>query len=72
MSRKGNSYDNAPIESFFGYMKDFVDERGLDKDTLLKEIIHYLNKYNDKKQWNLSKLSPNEYEKVLLNNLNEV
>lgn len=72
MSRKGNSYDNAPIESFFGHMKDFVDERGLDKASLIKEIYHYMDNYNDKKQWNLSKLSPNEYEKVLLDNIKGV
>lgn len=25
MSRKGNFWDNAPIESFFGHMKDYRD-----------------------------------------------
>lgn len=25
MSRRGNCWDNAPQESFFGYMKDEID-----------------------------------------------
>lgn len=66
MSRKGNSYDNAVIESSFGHMKDFVDERGLTKYVLLKEMNNYLEKYNDKKQWNIGKISPNEYALRLL------
>jgi len=66
MSRKGNSYDNAVIESFFGHMKDYVDERGLSKDVLLKEMNNYLESYNDRKQWDLNKLSPNEYALKLL------
>jgi len=35
MSRKGNCWDNAPMESFFGHMKDEVD---FDTCTSFKEL----------------------------------
>ena len=63
MSRKGNCWDNAPQESFFGHMKDEIDVSECSKYREVKEIIddwmYYYN--NERYQWQLAKLSPNEY-----------
>ena len=65
MSRRGNCWDNAPQESFFGHMKDelageipgwtsFVDAKA--------SIDRWMDSYNkDRCQWDLAKLSPNEF-----------
>lgn len=65
MSRKGNCWDNAPQESFFGHMKDelageipgwtsFADAKA--------SIDRWMDYYNhDRYQWDLEKLSPNEF-----------
>lgn len=65
MSRKGNCWDNAPQESFFGHMKDelahdipawnsFAD--------VCRSIDDWIDYYNsDRYQWDLAKLSPNEF-----------
>lgn len=65
MSRKGNCWDNAPQESFFGRMKDHIGDR-LKDCTMYNEIsaivddwMDYYN--NDRYQWELARLSPNEY-----------
>lgn len=65
MSRKGNCWDNAPQESFFGHMKDSIKDK-LKKATefvQIKAIVDdYMDYYNnDRYQWQLAKLSPNEY-----------
>lgn len=67
MSRKGNCWDNAPQESFFGHMKDEID---LSKCKTFEEVkiiiddwIDYYN--NERYQWNLAKLSPVEYYKYV-------
>ena len=65
MSRRGNCWDNAPQESFFGHMKDeIMDKIALaasfnDAKTIIDDYMDYYN--NDRGQWQLSKLSPNEY-----------
>lgn len=69
MSRRGNCWDNAPQESFFGHMKDDVMPRIVDA-TEFKEIKDavddYIDYYNNERyQWDLSKLSPNEYDKFV-------
>ena len=63
MSRRGNCWDNAPQESFFGHMKDEIN---ISKCTRFEEVkviiddwIDYYN--NERYQWKLAKLSPNEY-----------
>lgn len=65
MSRKGNCWDNAPQESFFGHMKDHIKDRlkvSTDYAQVKVIIDEYINYYNnDRYQWNLAKLSPNEY-----------
>ena len=67
MSRKGNCWDNAPQESFFGHMKDEIDVSGCTKFREAKTIIDdWLNYYNNERyQWQLAKLSPNEYYKYI-------
>lgn len=65
MSRRGNCWDNAPQESFFGHMKDDLDNLG-DVNTFasLQAVIDdYMDYYNNERyQWTLAKLSPNQYE----------
>jgi transposase InsO family protein len=63
MSRRGNCWDNAPQESFFGHMKDEIDVSECKKFREVKAIIDdWLDYYNNSRyQWQLAKLSPNEY-----------
>ena len=63
MSRKGNCWDNAPQESFFGHMKDEIDVSECTKFREVKAIIDdWLNYYNTERyQWQLAKLSPDGY-----------
>ena len=63
MSRKGNCWDNAPQESFFGHMKDEIDVSNCTKYREVKAIIEdWIDYYNNERyQWQLAKLSPNEY-----------
>ena len=70
MSRRGNCWDNAPQESFFGHMKDELSEKILlwtsfqDVKTDIDDWIDYYNK--DRYQWQLAKLSPNEFYEYYL------
>ena len=67
MSKRGNCWDNAPQESFFGHMKDELasEIRGWtsfeDVKTSIGRWMDYYN--NDRYQWDLLKLSPKEYYK---------
>ena len=63
MSRKGNCWDNAPQESFFGHMKDEIDLSKCKEFSEVKKIIDdWMDYYNNERyQWQLAKLSPNEY-----------
>ena len=69
MSRKGNCWDNAPQESFFGHMKDELAEMipnwtcFADVQRSIDDWMDYYN--NDRYQWDLAKLSPNEYYRYL-------
>lgn len=62
MSRKGNCLDNAPIESFFGHLKDEMDLRACRNiDELVKETAKYIDYYNNQRpQWGLEKRTPAE------------
>lgn len=67
MSRRGNCWDNAPQESYFGHMKD---ELNLDtcftfRDVCneIKDYIEYYNNY--RYQWNLKKMTPVQYRNHL-------
>ena len=65
MSRKGNCWDNAPQESFFGRMKDHIRDKLKEcrefwqVSFLIDDYINYYNK--EKYQWELAKLSPDEF-----------
>ena len=63
MSRKGNCWDNAPQESFFGHMKDEIDISKCKSFNEVKAIIDdWMYYYNyERYQWDLAKLSPCEY-----------
>lgn len=65
MSRRGNCWDNAPQESFFGHMKDEIGGRVKsceEYDSLEQLIDDYIDYYNnDRYQMQLAMLSPNEY-----------
>ena len=68
MSRRGNCWDNAPQESFFGHMKDEIDYKNCTTIEELKFLIDdYMDYYNnDRCQWNLKKLTPIQYRNQLL------
>lgn len=67
MSRKGNCWDNAPQESFFGHMKDEIDlSKCKTFDDAKAMIDDWIDYYNDERyQWDLAKLSPTEYYKYI-------
>ena len=67
MSRRGNCWDNAPQESFFGHMKDEIDVSGCKTFEEVKKIIDdWIDYYNsDRYQWDLAKLSPSEFYKYI-------
>ncbi|ULT54973.1 IS3 family transposase [Neobacillus drentensis] len=68
MSRRGNCWDNAPMESFFGHLKDEVDYQSCSSSEELKaKINHYMVYYNNYRyQWNLKKMTPIQYRNHLL------
>lgn len=70
MSRRGNCWDNAPQESFFGHMKDELRDEikcCSTYDSVLARIDDWMDYYNrDRYQWDLLKLSPKEYYQYLL------
>ena len=69
MSRRGNCWDNAPQESFFGHMKDEI--RGevagcITFEDVVAKVDDWIDYYNnDRYQWDLLKLSPKEYYRHL-------
>lgn len=70
MSRKGNCWDNAPQESFFGHMKDHIADLIVNCSSFeeVKYVINdWMDYYNhDRYQTELKKLSPSEYYQYLL------
>ena len=67
MSRRGNCWDNAPIESFFGHMKDYID---FSECKTLKDIEQKVNDYmyyynHQRYQWKLNKLTLIEFRSQL-------
>lgn len=68
MSRKGNCWDNAPQESFFGHMKDELNlDNCINFDDVRKEIKDYMDYYNNYRyQWGLKRMTPVEYRNHLL------
>jgi transposase InsO family protein len=69
MSRRGNCWDNAPIESFFGHMKDeinLIDCKTFEE--VVEAIDEYMDYYNNYRyQWNLNRMSPKAYGNKLRN-----
>ncbi len=70
MSRRGNCWDNAPQESFFGHLKDEAYIKPCASFNELKqEIKKYMTYYNYnhyRYQWNLKKMTPVGYRNHLL------
>lgn len=64
MSRRGNCWDNAPQESFYGHFKDVASIKPCSNlDELKCEIKQYMIYYNNYRyQWNLNKMTPVQYE----------
>ena len=63
MSRRGNCLDNAPIESFFGHIKDHLDTDRIEsidevKNHVTKEIDYY---NHERPQLRLKKMPPAFY-----------
>jgi len=69
MSRRGNCWDNAPQESFFGHFKDEAYIKLCQTlDELKEEIDQYMIYYNIYRgQWGLKKMTPVQYKNHLLN-----
>ena len=74
MSRKGNCWDNAPQESFFGHMKDEIREVIAEQDGFVgvgRVVDDWIDYYNhDRYQWELEKLSPSEYYEYVVTGVN--
>lgn len=68
MSRKGNCLDNAPVESFFGHMKDELDlSHCYSLDQVRAAVDKYIYNYNHHRyQWERKKMAPVEYRNHLL------
>lgn len=66
MSRKGNCYDNAPIESFWGTMKNerVYHRRYATREHAIREITEYIEMFynRQRRQKRLGYLSPVVYE----------
>lgn len=69
MSRRGNCWDNALQESFFGHLKDEINIKDcITLDDVKHEIKAYITYYNQYRcQWNLKKMTPVQYRNHLLN-----
>lgn len=67
MSRRGNCWDNAPQESFFGHFKDETNIKDCETlEEVKREIKCYMTYYNYYRgQWKLKKLPPAKYRQQL-------
>jgi transposase InsO family protein len=67
MSRKGNCYDNAPIESFWGTMKNELvyHKWYATREQAIREITEYIEVFynRERRQKRLGYLSPAAYER---------
>jgi putative transposase len=67
MSRKGNCWDNAPMERFFRSLKSerLVWCRFISRDAARAEVLDYISFYNtDRLHSTLGYMSPMDYEKT--------
>lgn len=73
MSRRGNCWDNAPQESFFGHMKDELSDRmkgWRSFDEVKRDIDDWMDYYNyDRHQWALDKLTPAQFYQKHMNQI---
>jgi putative transposase len=72
MSRKGNCYDNACIESFFNTIKkELINKKEYsNKEELKNDLFEYIDVYynNERIHSSLGYLTPREYELNYLQN----
>ncbi|GAB6926941.1 hypothetical protein JCM10914A_09240 [Paenibacillus sp. JCM 10914] len=63
MSRKGNCYDNAVIENFFGILKsEFLYYKSFENvEHFKEELKKYIEYYNTKRLKAKTKMSPVQY-----------
>jgi putative transposase len=68
MSRKGNCWDNASMETFFGHMKDELEYKDCETIQQLRaRVEEYISYYNSGRyQWTLKRMTPDEYRSHLL------
>lgn len=68
MSRKGNCWDNAPMESFFGHFKDWAEYKTCKNiREVRKEVYRVIEEYNHRRyQWGINKMTPVQYRSHLL------
>ena len=68
MSAPATPRDNAPIESFFGHLKDELDYKKCKTFEELSALVDdYMYNYNyTRKQWSKNKMTPIEYKNFLL------
>ena len=70
MSRRGNCWDNAPQESFFGHMKQELQGRMKswksfeEVQSAIDDWMDYYN--NDRYQAGLLKMAPSEYYSYII------
>ena len=64
MTRKGNCYDNAPMENFFSILKREIYDGYVyrSRQKLLRAIEHFIRYYNnDRIKEKLGGMSPKDY-----------
>jgi transposase InsO family protein len=70
MSRRGNCWENAPQESFFGHMKSELKMKAAkwktpqEAELAINDWMDYYN--NDRYQRGLENLAPNEYYQYIM------
>ena len=68
LSRRGNCWDNAPMESFFGHLKDEI--RFADLKTFCevrRRLDDYITYYNtERRQWGMGRMTPVQKREALL------
>ena len=73
MSRRGNCWDNAVVESFFATLKRelFLDRPRQDRESTAQTVFQYIETYYNRRRRHssLGYVSPEQYEEQVLNNL---
>ena len=69
MSRKGNCYDNAPMESFFGTLKSerVHQRRYRTREEARQDVFHYIEIFYNRKRRHsaIGYVSPAQFEQSL-------